>query len=60
MQRLIPLLILLSVSFKNYAITDSCGVEDADSLIMTTFPWHGNNAYLTNLVDSITNANSCN
>lgn len=51
---------LLSITLKCYAITDSCGVEDADSITMTQFPWFGNNTFLTNLRDSLHNANNCN
>lgn len=50
---------MLVTIFGCYAVTDTCGVEDADSTTMTTFPWYGNNSYLTNLVDNINNANSC-
>ncbi|MFN8282933.1 MAG: zinc-dependent metalloprotease family protein [Chitinophagales bacterium] len=59
MKKILTILILLSITLRSYASVDSCGVEDADSVTMTTFPWFGNNAFLTNLVDSIKNANTC-
>jgi len=49
MKKLLPILILLSITLKSYAIKDSCGVTDVDSLTMTTFPWYGNNTILNNL-----------
>ena len=59
MKKLLPILILLSITFQIFAQTDSCGTPDADSAILTNLPWFGNNTYLTNLRDSLHNANSC-
>ena len=59
MTKLLAILILLSITFNSYAQTDSCGTPDADSAILTNLPWFGNNNYLTNLRDSLHNANSC-
>lgn len=61
MKKMIYLLMLLSIYFKtNAQIVDSCGTPDADSAFLTTLPWFGNNAFLTNFRDSLHNANSCN
>lgn len=53
MKKLLPILILLSITLKSYAIKDSCGVTDVDSLTMTTFPWFAKNTWINNYVDSI-------
>ncbi|MCC7534100.1 MAG: hypothetical protein IT246_09185 [Bacteroidia bacterium] len=59
MKKIISILILISITLHSIAQQDSCGTPDADSAIITNFPWFGNNVYLTNLVDSINLANSC-
>ncbi len=60
MKKLLHILILLSITLQVSAQIDSCGTPDADSAVVANFPWFGNNSYLTNLRDSLHNANNCN
>ncbi|MCO5231658.1 MAG: hypothetical protein M9958_10945 [Chitinophagales bacterium] len=48
---------ILLTTFYGYAFAQEadggCNTEDADSAIVVSFPWYGNNEFLLDWVDSI-------